>query len=92
MGHTRQINTKPASGYQTCQEPLEENDIGGPAPGCEPPVRRSIPVLQKPAGTARIIAGQDHVRKTGTIKCTEITAMSVSGLAQRSMRPCQPIL
>jgi hypothetical protein len=26
MGHTRQINTKPASGYQTCQEPLEEND------------------------------------------------------------------
>lgn len=26
MGHTRQINTKPASGYQTCQEPLEEAD------------------------------------------------------------------
>jgi hypothetical protein len=39
MGHTRQINTKPASGYQTCQEPLEENDTYVRAPT---PVRARI--------------------------------------------------
>ena len=44
MGHTRQINTKPASGYQTCQEPLEENDIWGGVPeACQ---KRSISLVR----------------------------------------------